>query len=39
IHWPYRYVPMFGETNYDPSRQYAPIPTGEQLEALGKGIE
>ncbi|XP_044349411.1 uncharacterized protein [Triticum aestivum] len=30
---------MFGETNYDPNRQYAPIPTGEQLEALGIGIE
>ncbi|KAM3255826.1 hypothetical protein ACQJBY_048795 [Aegilops geniculata] len=30
---------MFGETNYDPSRQYAPIRMGEQPEALGKGIE
>uniref|UniRef100_A0A453E072 NADP-dependent oxidoreductase domain-containing protein n=1 Tax=Aegilops tauschii subsp. strangulata TaxID=200361 RepID=A0A453E072_AEGTS len=39
IHWPDRYVPMFGETDYDPSRQYASIPMEEQLEALGKGVE
>ncbi|KAM3197460.1 hypothetical protein ACQJBY_072869 [Aegilops geniculata] len=39
IHWPDRYVPMFGETDYDPSRQYASIPMEEQLEALGKSIE
>lgn len=39
IHWPDRYVPMFGETDYDPSRQYVSIPMEEQLEALGKGVE
>ncbi|XP_051181335.1 uncharacterized protein [Lolium perenne] len=39
IHWPDRYVPMFGETDYDPSRQYAYVPMEEQLEALGKGID
>lgn len=39
IHWPDRYVPMFGETDYDPSRQYSSIPMEEQLEALGKSIE
>ncbi|XP_047084525.1 protein tas-like [Lolium rigidum] len=39
IHWPDRYVPMFGETDYDLSRQYASVPMEEQLEALGKGID
>ncbi|TVU23848.1 hypothetical protein EJB05_26231 [Eragrostis curvula] len=39
IHWPDRYVPMFGETEYDPSRQYTSVPMEEQLEALGKAID
>ncbi|KQJ87506.1 uncharacterized protein LOC100840354 [Brachypodium distachyon] len=39
IHWPDRYVPMFGETEYDPSCQYASVPMEEQLEALRKGID
>ena len=30
---------MFGETEYDSSRQYASVPMEEQLEALGKGID
>jgi hypothetical protein len=30
---------MFGETDYDLSRQYASVPMEEQLEALGKGID
>ncbi|KAJ1278010.1 hypothetical protein BS78_04G047500 [Paspalum vaginatum] len=39
IHWPDRYVPMFGETEYDPSCQFASVPMEEQLEALGKAID
>ncbi|KAL6908078.1 hypothetical protein ACP4OV_002248 [Aristida adscensionis] len=39
IHWPDRYVPMFGETDYDPSHQYASVPIQEQLEALGTAID
>ncbi|KAM0928952.1 hypothetical protein ACQ4PT_001919 [Festuca glaucescens] len=39
IHWPDRYVPMFGETDYDLSCQYASVLMEEQLEALGKGID
>jgi hypothetical protein len=30
---------MFGETDYDLSRQYASVPMEELLEALGKGID
>ncbi|PWZ31596.1 Aldo-keto reductase [Zea mays] len=39
IHWPDRYVPMFGETEYDPNRQYTSVPMEEQLEALGRAID
>ncbi|KAL5078356.1 hypothetical protein RYX36_017340, partial [Vicia faba] len=39
IHWPDRYVPMFGETEYDPDRQYSSISIDEQLEALGKAVK
>ncbi|GJN25744.1 hypothetical protein PR202_gb13611 [Eleusine coracana subsp. coracana] len=39
IHWPDRYVPMFGETEYDPSYQYASVSMEEQLEALGRAID
>ncbi|XP_059069894.1 uncharacterized protein LOC131053546 isoform X10 [Cryptomeria japonica] len=38
IHWPDRYVPMFGETEYDPTQQYAAVPIEEQLEALGRAF-
>jgi aryl-alcohol dehydrogenase-like predicted oxidoreductase len=34
IHWPDRYVPMFGETSYDAAQQRDSIPINEQLEAL-----
>ncbi|MDH4225355.1 MAG: aldo/keto reductase [Deltaproteobacteria bacterium] len=34
IHWPDRYVPMFGQTTYDPAREKPTIPIAEQLEAL-----
>lgn len=39
IHWPDRYVPMFGETEYDPNCQYTSVPMEEQLEALGRAID
>ncbi|XP_021906670.1 uncharacterized protein LOC110821221 isoform X2 [Carica papaya] len=39
IHWPDRYVPMFGETEYDPKRQYDSISLEEQLDALGKAVD
>ncbi|XP_058731623.1 uncharacterized protein LOC131603345 isoform X1 [Vicia villosa] len=39
IHWPDRYVPMFGETEYDPDRQYSSISIDEQLEALSKAVK
>lgn len=34
IHWPERYVPMFGETEYDPARVVAATPIAEQIQAL-----
>ncbi|KAL5561595.1 hypothetical protein UlMin_031342 [Ulmus minor] len=39
IHWPDRYVPMFGETEYDPTRQYCSVSIEEQLDALGKAVD
>ncbi|KAF4357681.1 hypothetical protein F8388_007217 [Cannabis sativa] len=38
IHWPDRYVPMFGETEYDPTRQFCSISIEEQLGALGRAV-
>ncbi|KAH7669821.1 Aldo-keto reductase protein [Dioscorea alata] len=34
IHWPDRYVPLFGEFNYDPSKWRPSIPISEQLKAF-----
>lgn len=34
-----RYVPMFGETEYDPRRQYCSIPIEEQLHALTRAVD
>ncbi len=34
IHWPDRYVPMFGESSYDASRERETIPIRAQLETL-----
>ncbi|WP_308418691.1 NADP(H)-dependent aldo-keto reductase [Chitinibacter sp. GC72] len=35
IHWPARHVPMFGQTYYEPSQEYANAPAiAEQLAAL-----
>ncbi|GAB2213530.1 hypothetical protein Droror1_Dr00017838 [Drosera rotundifolia] len=39
IHWPDRYVPMFGEVEYDPNKQYCFIPVEEQLGALSRAID
>ncbi len=30
---------MFGETEYDPSRQFGSIPIEEQLDALGRAVD
>ncbi|KAF6135881.1 hypothetical protein GIB67_006773 [Kingdonia uniflora] len=39
VHWPDRYVPMFGETDYDPTRQFCAVSIQEQLEALGRAVD
>ena len=33
------YVPMFGETDYDPDRQYSHVSFDEQLDALGRAVD
>jgi aryl-alcohol dehydrogenase (NADP+) len=38
IHWPDRYVPQFGETEYNPDRERSSTPTAEQLAALADVI-
>ncbi|KAI5082277.1 hypothetical protein GOP47_0002020 [Adiantum capillus-veneris] len=38
IHWPDRYVPMFGEVEYDPSCKYSSVPLEEQMEALSCAV-
>ena len=35
IHWPDRYVPMFGATSYDVTQERDSTPIAEQLQALG----
>jgi len=35
IHWPDRYVPMFGATGYDVAQERDSVPIAEQLQALG----
>lgn len=39
IHWPDRYVPLFGEVSYDPSRERPTVPIAEQLEALAEMVQ
>ncbi|KMT10985.1 hypothetical protein BVRB_5g112110 isoform D [Beta vulgaris subsp. vulgaris] len=39
IHWPDRYVPMFGEIEYDPRRQDCSTPIEEQLHALTRAVD
>ncbi len=34
IHWPDRYVPMFGATSYDATQERDTVPITEQLQAL-----
>ena len=34
IHWPDRYVPMFGASSYDASQEHDTVPIAEQLLAL-----
>ncbi|KAI3472677.1 hypothetical protein Pfo_030846 [Paulownia fortunei] len=38
VHWPDRYVPMFGETEYDQTQTFASVSFEEQLAALDKAI-
>ncbi|KAG7970654.1 hypothetical protein I3843_07G096000 [Carya illinoinensis] len=33
------YVPMFGETEYDPIRQFSSVGIEEQLDALGRAVD
>ncbi|KAB1203015.1 Protein tas [Morella rubra] len=39
IHWPDRYVPMFGQTEYDPIQQFSSISIEEQLYALSRAVD
>jgi aryl-alcohol dehydrogenase-like predicted oxidoreductase len=39
IHWPDRYVPMFGATSYDATQQRDTTPIVEQLHALAKLVQ
>jgi len=39
IHWPDRYVPMFGGRNYDITNEHVSTPIAEQLEALGEQVK
>ncbi|XP_065861245.1 uncharacterized protein [Euphorbia lathyris] len=39
IHWPDRYVPMFGETEYNPVRQFCSVSIEEQLDCLGRAVD
>ncbi len=40
IHWPDRYVPMFGDVDYRPELAYdGAVPPEEQLRALGDAVD
>jgi len=39
IHWPDRYVPLFGQEDYDPQRERETVAIAEQLEAFAAPIE
>jgi len=39
IHWPDRYVPMFGATSYDVAQEHDSTPIAEQLQALAELIK
>lgn len=38
LHWPERNVPMFGQYQFDPSKEKADVPIREQLEALAEVV-
>ena len=39
IHWPDRYVPMFGATSYDVTQERDSTPIGEQLQVLAELVK
>ncbi len=39
IHWPDRYVPMFGATGYDVAQERDSVPVAEQLQALAELVK
>lgn len=39
IHWPDRYVPLFGAPDYDPSQERDTVPIAEQLEVFADQIK
>jgi aryl-alcohol dehydrogenase-like predicted oxidoreductase len=39
IHWPDRYVPMFGSTSYDVAQEHESTPIAEQLSALAELVK
>jgi aryl-alcohol dehydrogenase-like predicted oxidoreductase len=39
IHWPDRYVPMFGTTSYQVQEEHESIPIEEQLQALSEHVK
>ena len=39
IHWPDRYVPMFGGTGYEAGKEHDTVPIAEQLQALAELVK
>jgi aryl-alcohol dehydrogenase-like predicted oxidoreductase len=39
IHWPDRYVPMFGASGYDAAQEHDSTPIAEQLQALAELVQ
>ena len=39
IHWPDRYVPMFGATSYDAAQERDSVPVAEQLQVLADMVK
>ncbi len=39
LHWPDRYVPMFGALAYDPAQERPTVPIEEQLDALHDAVK
>ncbi len=39
IHWPDRYVPMFGATSYDVTQERDSVPVAEQLQVLAELVK